>query len=87
MPYVFGSVTRISADRFEDQRSGAHYFTAEVRVPHEEMTRVARSVGLDELRLSPGLPVEVVIPLRKRTALQYLVEPLSQTVWRSFREN
>ena len=87
MPYVFGSVTRISADRFEDQRSGAHYFTAEVRVPHEEMTRVARSVGLDELRLSPGLPVEVVIPLRKRTALQYLIEPLSQTVWRSFREN
>ena len=34
-----------------------------------------------------GLPVEVVIPLRKRTALQYLLEPLSQSVWRSFREN
>ena len=30
---------------------------------------------------------EVVIPLRKRTALQYLLEPLSQSVWRSFREN
>jgi HlyD family secretion protein len=44
-------------------------------------------MGGQDLRLSPGLPVEVMIPLRKRTALEYLLEPLSQTVWRSFREN
>jgi HlyD family secretion protein len=37
--------------------------------------------------LSPGLPVEVVIPQRKRTALQYLLEPLQQSIWRAFREN
>ncbi len=87
MPYVRGAVSRISADRFEDERSGAHYFVAEVRAPSSELRRLANAMNGRELRLSPGLPVEVVIPLRKRTALQYLLEPLSQVVWRSFREN
>jgi HlyD family secretion protein len=87
MPYARGIVSRISADRFEDNRTGARYFIAEVRVSRAEMQRLAEAVGQRELRLSPGLPVEVFIPLRKRTALQYLLEPLGQTVWRSFREN
>lgn len=87
MPYARGVVTRISADRFEDNRTGSRYFIAEVRVTRAEMQRMAASVGQEELILSPGLPVEVFIPLRKRTALQYLLEPLGETVWRSFREN
>lgn len=87
MPYARGEVTRLSADRFEDPRNGALYFTAEVRVTRDELTRLSSAGGLTQLTLSPGLPVEVVIPLRKRTALQYLLEPLGQTVWRSFREN
>lgn len=87
MPYAEGVVHRISADRFEDPRSGLHYFTAEIRVTHAEIERLARVSGRGQIALVPGLPVEVVIPQRKRTALQYLLEPLSQTVWRSFREN
>jgi HlyD family secretion protein len=87
MPYIRGVVSRVSADRFEDERSGAHYFVTEVRAPSVELQRIKEAMGGRDLRLSPGLPVEVVIPLRKRTALQYLLEPLSQMVWRSFREN
>ena len=37
--------------------------------------------------LRPGLPVQVLVPLRKRTAFQYLVEPLNQSLWRAFREH
>lgn len=87
MPYLRGEVSRVSADRFEDERSGAPYFVTEIRAPSSELERLTAAMGGDDLRLSPGLPVEVMIPLRKRTALQYLLEPLSQTVWRSFREN
>lgn len=87
MPYLRGEVSRVSADRFEDERSGAPYFVTEIRAPSAELERLTAAMGGDDLRLSPGLPVEVMIPLRKRTALQYLLEPLSQTVWRSFREN
>ncbi len=87
MPYARGVVHRLSADRFEDPRNGVLYFKAEIRVPHSEIERISRASGNGQVTLSPGLPVEVVIPQRRRTALQYLLEPLSQTVWRSFREN
>jgi HlyD family secretion protein len=34
----------------------------------------------------PGAPVEVVVLTRKRTALQYLFEPLMRGLWRSGTE-
>jgi HlyD family secretion protein len=37
--------------------------------------------------LKPGLPVEVVVPLRHRTALGYLLDPLRSMLWKSFREH
>lgn len=42
------------------------------------------SLGNGQLRA--GLPVEVVLAVRKRTALQYLLEPLSIHFWRALRE-
>lgn len=87
LPTINGAVERLSADRFEDPRTGQSYFKAEVRVPEREIERLAAASGRRGLALVPGLPVEVVVPLRPRTALQYLVEPLGQSLWRSFREN
>jgi HlyD family secretion protein len=87
LPAITGSVDRISADRFEDPRTGQSYFKADVRVPEREIDRLAAASGRRELALVPGLPVEVVVPLHSRTALEYLIEPLGQSLWRSFREN
>jgi HlyD family secretion protein len=86
LPIVHGAVTRISADRFTDERSGAGYFLAEVQVPPEELQRLEDSGGAQQRQLRAGLPAEIVAPTRKRTALQYLIEPLNQALWRSFRE-
>jgi HlyD family secretion protein len=36
--------------------------------------------------MKPGMPVEVVVPLRRRTALQYMFDPLTDTMWHAFRE-
>jgi HlyD family secretion protein len=85
MPILTGKVTKISADTLEDERSGIRYFKVEVRVPPEQM-RLIRQVRPGG-GLMAGLPAEVVIPLRKRTALQYLVEPLTQSLWKAGREN
>jgi HlyD family secretion protein len=84
LPLLTGKVRLVSADSFKDERTGQSYFTAEVLVPADELARVRRALGNGQLR--PGLPVEVVIPVRKRTALQYLLEPLTGSLWRSFRE-
>lgn len=84
LPLLSGKVRTISADSFVDEKSGLAYFTAEVEVAQEELDKVRGALGRGKLR--PGLPVEVVLAVRKRTALQYLLEPLKAHFWRSFRE-
>lgn len=86
MPILQGQLKGVSADSFVDEKTGARFFTAEVVVPPEEAAKIAQVRGA-EGGLRPGLPVEVVVPLRKRTALQYFFEPLQQSIWRSFREH
>ena len=85
LPLLRGMVSKLSADSVNDEKTGAPYFRIEVTVPPEEL-RVIRQARGDAPGLKPGLPVEVVIPLRPRTALDYLVEPLRQMLRRSFRE-
>ncbi len=86
LPIVHGIVRKVSADRLVDDRSGRSYFRAEVEVPEAELRRLVAIEHGRGRTLRPGLPAEVVIPTRKRTALQYLIEPLTQTFWQSFRE-
>jgi len=85
LPILKGKLTKISADSFEDQRTGMQYFKIEAVVPPSELAK------LDLIRrggaLKAGLPAQVLIPLRKRTALDYLVEPLTQSLWKAGREH
>jgi len=85
MPIVNGEVRNVSADRFTDERTGGAYFVMQVAVPPEELARL-NADGEDTRRLRAGLPAQVVVPTRKRTALEYLLEPLNQSIWRSLRE-
>lgn len=86
LPIVYGVVRQVSADRFVDERTGQGYFSTQVAVPPEELRRLTAAAG-NEHRLRAGLSAQVVVPTRKRTALQYLIEPLNQTLWRSGRED
>jgi len=81
-PAIHGRVTRISADSFTQEETGASYFRAEIVVPADELSKLGRSANT----LRPGAPVEVIILLRKRTALSYLLEPLTNNLWRSGSE-
>ena len=85
LPALEGKVSRISADAFTEERTGASYYTAEIAVPLSEIKRIHDVRGADVLRA--GMPVMVQIPVRKRTALQYAFEPLSGALRRAFREN
>lgn len=84
LPILKGRIANVSADSFEDERTGARFFKIEVEVPPKQLAviREFRSDG----GLRPGLPAEVLVPLRKRSALSYLTEPLTQTLWRAGRE-
>ena len=84
LPLLTGTVRTISADSFTDEKSGLSYFRAEVDVAPDQLQKVRGALGRGELR--PGLPVEVLLNVRKRTALQYALEPLTRNLWRSLRE-
>lgn len=84
LPLLEGTVRTISADSFTDETSGRTFFRAEIEVGPAQLKKVRGVLGRGQLR--PGLPVEVVLAIRKRTALQYMLEPLTAQFWRSFRE-
>ena len=84
LPLFTGTVREVSADSFTDEKTGKAYFKTEIVLPEAELNRVRSVLGNGELR--PGLPVDAVLTVRKRTALQYLMEPLTGALWRSGHE-
>lgn len=81
MPQIHGVLRTISADRLIDDRSGEPYFLAKVEVDRSEIAR------LPGVRLSPGMPAEVMILTGEQTVLAYFLGPLLELLARSFREN
>ena len=86
LPILKGKLTHVSADSMVDEKTGQRYFTAEVTVPVEALAIIQKIRGADG-GIKAGLPVQVLVPLRKRTAFQYLTEPLTTAMWKSFREH
>lgn len=81
-PMLHGELTRISADSFTDEKTGRSHYRAEMMIPPDELAKLGASAA----HIRPGMPVEVVVLLRKRTALQYLMEPLTRSLWRTGSE-
>jgi HlyD family secretion protein len=86
LPILLGHVRNVSADSLRDEASGQSFFTAEVVVPESQIDLLRRARG-GESGLRPGVPVQVSVALRKRTALQYMLEPLTETFSRSLHEH
>lgn len=86
LPNLEGRLTRLSADSFTDEKSGMSYFTGEITVPRDQLGLIQGVRGAD-FALRAGMPVQVLIPLRRRTALDYALEPLIGSFWSSFREH
>ncbi len=68
-PVIQGQVTRISADRLTDEKTGEGYYLVRVKVTDEGLKR------LGDRKLQPGMPAEVLINAGERTMLQYLLKP------------
>jgi HlyD family type I secretion membrane fusion protein len=80
-PLITGRVTYISADRLLDESTNLPYYQAHIEVDEEAM-----NVAPD-LELYPGMPAEVFIKTGARTALDYILAPITQTLRRSMRES
>lgn len=86
LPDVIGTIATISADAITDEKTQARYFAAEVHVPRGELDKLtAGKPGRSPIQA--GVPVEVLALLEKRTMLDYLIEPVTQSFWRTGREH
>ncbi|NGO52065.1 HlyD family type I secretion periplasmic adaptor subunit [Allomesorhizobium camelthorni] len=79
-PELNGYVSRIAADLATDEKTGISYYLVRLSVPPAELTK------LKDLTLVPGMPAEAMVQTGERTALSYLVKPLSDQISRAFRE-
>jgi HlyD family type I secretion membrane fusion protein len=80
VPQVGGTVEHVSADLLTDPRTGEGYYTARIRVDADELAHLA---GVE---LYPGMPVDAFILTGRRTALDYLLSPITNGLRRTFRE-
>lgn len=79
-PELFGLVSKISADAFTDQKSGATFYRAEIVLEAEDM------VKLGDRELLPGMPVEAFIKTSDRTPMAFLLKPFTDYFDKAFRE-
>jgi HlyD family secretion protein len=75
-PEIAGQVTRIGADLTRDTQTNSVFYVVRIR-PESMPTTV---------KLVPGMPVEAFVATGERTALSYLVKPVTDQFARAFRE-
>jgi HlyD family type I secretion membrane fusion protein len=76
-----GKVIYVSADRLVDETTRAPYYGVHVRVDAESLKAESH------VNLYPGMPAEVFIRTRERTTLDYLLEPVTNSLRRAGRES
>jgi len=79
-PEIKGTVSFISADITQDQRTGISYYVARITLDPSEVAR------LGDVKLIPGMPVIAFIRTSERTMLSYITKPLRDQVERAFKE-
>jgi HlyD family type I secretion membrane fusion protein len=85
LPIILGKVTYVSADRIMEARSADKaaeqaYYMTRVEVDPESLK------DLPSAKLYPGMAADVVIETGERTALDYLLTPVTTSMRKAFRE-
>jgi HlyD family secretion protein len=80
LPILFGKVERVSRDRLIDENTRQPYFLGLISV---DRTQLPPEINK---RMSAGQPAELVIATGERTVIQYLVQPLWNSMTKVGRE-
>jgi HlyD family type I secretion membrane fusion protein len=79
-PLVAGKLTYVSADRLQEQPSTPPYYLARIEIEERALAEAG------DLKLQAGMPAEVYIRTDSRTAVDYLVAPITDYLRRGMRE-
>ncbi|MBB4350315.1 HlyD family secretion protein [Rhizobium cellulosilyticum] len=78
---IEGRVESLSPDVSVNEQTGETWYSARIAISPQERSK------LGELALIPGMPVEAYIKAEPRTALAYIIKPISDQMERAMREN
>lgn len=78
---IEGRVESLSPDVSINEQTGETWYSARIAISSDERAK------LGNLALIPGMPVEAYIKSEPRTALAYLMKPISDQMERAMREN
>lgn len=79
-PTMEGIVQKLSADSILEEKKGYRYYQATIELTKESQDK------LGDLVVISGMPAEVLINTGERTLFQYLVQPATDAIARSFIE-
>ena len=80
-PSIYGVVVSISGDRIEDPRLTDSFFLARIEISEVEQKK------LEGMKLTAGMPAEVLIKAGERTALDYLLKPMTDAFVKGLNED
>lgn len=80
IPVIEGEIATVSRDRLYDEATKTAYFLVTVHLQDGDLPK-----ELDG-KLVAGMPAEVVVPTGARTTLQYLFNPLTNSLRKAMRE-
>lgn len=81
-PTLDGKVITVGADSITDEKTNETYYPARLTVDQKQLEEFTNKV-----ELYPGMPVQVLIIIDKRTPLEYLLKPITDSFVRAFREH
>ena len=76
-----GRVLSVSADSLINERTGEAYYLAHIKLDKDP------AEVMEGVRLYPGMQAEVMIVTGARTALEYVMTPISHSINRALRED
>jgi HlyD family secretion protein len=79
-PTVRGEVAYVSADSLVNEQTGEAYYGLRIEVDRRELEH------LPGVELHPGMPVQTIVVTGERPLLEYLVQPVLDSLARAFRE-
>lgn len=80
LPELEGSVSYLSADILEEERTGQSYFLVRIEVSEGELSRLGGQ------KIHPGMLADVFVRTGDRTFLAYLLDPIASSFNKAWRE-
>ena len=78
---VKGTVITVAADRTDDKNNNESYYVARVEIEQRELTDLGK-----DIKLTSGMPADVLIVTGTRTMLSYIMRPIRESFGHAFHD-